>query len=608
MLLALLLIGSASAIGVFRKGRDAQVFSQPLFEQAGPSQRSVGDRDADLSFEYGASESATARPAVTASASVPDVDKLTNDLNLALSKRLSPEPALLEQMLALFAQRNQDPAHVQARAAILDALKDATQTRVPDVVLVDAHSYLAALDYIEPKQARLLQKRLKNALEREGKLSRAEHLLQPPFALERVKLSAANLRSVRQVDPENPRISRAVQRIKMSLIDQAKLLQQSARYLEAFNLLVEAENLGIKSIELQAARNFLQTEQAKEEAKRLDAFATALQAKQFDEANENILVLEKFLSAERISPLRQQIVNTELYGGFERGQTFSDALGSLQVQGPLMRVIPIGRFVMGSPNNETGRSRSEGPQRELTVGKGFALSQNEVTVGLFALFVKETNYRSSAERIDSSLIYEESSARMKVAKGVHWRNSYNGELAVDSEPVVHVSHLDATQFAAWLARVSGKPYRLMSEAEYEYVARAGSTRRYYWGNGSPGKVLENLAGEIDESAQGRRWRVNFADYSDSYFGPAPVGQFVSNSFGVYDIAGNVSEWSADCWHESYARAPESLQAWVNPGCAQAVVRGGNWGSSPNETRAATRMAVNIETSSGKIGFRVARDL
>jgi len=185
---------------------------------------------------------------------------------------------------------------------------------------------------------------------------------------------------------------------------------------------------------------------------------------------------------------------------------------------------------------------------------------------------------------------------------------YVGNPAEPDVPVVHVSALDAAAYAAWLSAQTGAGYRLPSEAEFEYVLRAGSASVYPWPEDTPPPGAGNLTGSEDQSPNGRRWANAFPGYGDGYWGPAAVGQFAANAFGVHDLAGNVSEWVADCWHGSYLRAPGDGSAWVNPGCRDQVIRGGSWASAPAQTRASWRAPASVDTTNARIGFRVVRVL
>ena len=126
--------------------------------------------------------------------------------------------------------------------------------------------------------------------------------------------------------------------------------------------------------------------------------------------------------------------------------------------------------------------------------------------------------------------------------------------------------------------------------------------------GSPPDGAGNFTGDRDRSPGGRSWSNAFNDYGDGHWGPAPVASFQPNAWGLHDLAGNVSEWVADCWHDSYRRAPRDASAWVNPGCRMHVIRGGAWASSPDQTRSAWRAPAARDTTNARIGFRVVREL
>ncbi|MDH3939941.1 MAG: formylglycine-generating enzyme family protein, partial [Xanthomonadales bacterium] len=163
-------------------------------------------------------------------------------------------------------------------------------------------------------------------------------------------------------------------------------------------------------------------------------------------------------------------------------------------------------------------------------------------------------------------------------------------------------------YVQWLARGTGKAYRLPTEAEFEYALRGGQKTRYWWGDDSPSSLVENLTGEHDLSRGRRQWSTYFEDYEDNYWGPAPVGSFGANPFGLHDIAGNVGEWVRDCWHDTYLRAPADGSAWLNPGCKLRIIRGGFWASSPDQARAAYRLSAKPDRRDARVGFRIARDL
>jgi formylglycine-generating enzyme required for sulfatase activity len=161
------------------------------------------------------------------------------------------------------------------------------------------------------------------------------------------------------------------------------------------------------------------------------------------------------------------------------------------------------------------------------------------------------------------------------------------------QPVINVSWTDAQQYAAWLSRRTGKHYRLLTEAEWEYAARAGSDVRYWWGNNTG-------HGDANCYDCGSRWDGRQA---------APVGRFSPNPFGLYDMHGNVSEWVEDCYHDRYRDAPGDGRAWTLDCIAitdTRMVRGGAWQGPTNTTRSAARSAASFDYYDSRIGFRIAR--
>jgi formylglycine-generating enzyme required for sulfatase activity len=300
--------------------------------------------------------------------------------------------------------------------------------------------------------------------------------------------------------------------------------------------------------------------------------------------------------------------NARLYASLTPGQGIHDRFLDIAGSAPTLVVIPTGEFVMGSAADETGHADDEEPQRRVRIDVGFAMGQSEVTVGQFREFVRASHYVSDAEKLGGSAVYEESSGRISDRHGVNWQNDYRGERASDNLPVINVSWDDANAYAIWLSARTGKRYRLPSETEFEYALRSGSATRFPWGDGNPDRVVGNVTGEGDRSPSKRSWTSAFPHYSDGYWGPAPVRSFPADAFGLYDMEGNVSEWVEDCWHDNYVRAPRDSAAWINPGCERHVVRGGSWGSDPDQVRSAFRLAAATDTRSARVGFRIARDL
>ena len=305
--------------------------------------------------------------------------------------------------------------------------------------------------------------------------------------------------------------------------------------------------------------------------------------------------------------LRIRIDLAAHYGLQRPGQRFTDGFGG-GGRGPELVVVPHGGFRMGARDAESDASDSERPSRYVRFDRGFAIARTEVTVGEFRRFVLASGHRPRSVRRGHSLAYDERGGNFVRRSGVDWRHDYLGRPAADNMPVLHVSAKDAEAYARWLSERSGQRYRLPSEAEFEYVLRAGAPGRYPWGDRPPTPDTGNITGGGDRSPAGRSWGNAFVAYRDGYWGPAPVASFRANAFDIHDLEGNLSEWVADCWHDGYRRAPTKGEAWVNSGCRTRVVRGGAWCSAPAQTRAAWRRQAESDATNAVTGFRVVRDL
>ena len=164
---------------------------------------------------------------------------------------------------------------------------------------------------------------------------------------------------------------------------------------------------------------------------------------------------------------------------------------------------------------------------------------------------------------------------------------------------------DAQAYARWLSAETGKTYRLPSEAEWEYAARAGTTTRRHWGDDpDDGCAYANGADRTFE-ARVDNWTV--MDCTDGVVWTSPVGAYRPNAFGLHDVLGNVWEWVEDCWHDDYDGAPRDGSSWTTGGdCGRRVARGGSWNNSPRGLRSANRSWSGAERRTSNIGFRVAR--
>ena len=305
--------------------------------------------------------------------------------------------------------------------------------------------------------------------------------------------------------------------------------------------------------------------------------------------------------------LRQRIDLVSRYDVFRPGQVFTDEMPDAS-RGPSMMVVPFGEFLMGSATGEPDASVEEQPQHRVSFERGFAMGRYEITLGQFRRFVEATGYVPRATQRGHSMAYDVRSGNFVRGSGIDWRSGYDGQPAEDAMPVIHVTARDAEAYAAWLSQQTGAHYRLPSEAEFEYALRAGGQGRFPWSNTAPPAGVENLAGGKDVSPRGRHWNNAFPGYADGWWGPAPVGSFAANRFGLYDMGGNVSEWVADCWHKGYRRAPANGAAWVNPGCRNRMYRGGSWSSAPAQVRSAWRVSGGVDVTNARVGFRLVRQL
>ena len=244
------------------------------------------------------------------------------------------------------------------------------------------------------------------------------------------------------------------------------------------------------------------------------------------------------------------------------GQRFRDC-----PECPEMVVVPAGSFLMGSPGAEEGRDEDEGPLHRVTFAAPFMVGIYEVTL----------------DEWDACVADGGCSGHRPVATGWGGRGRH---------PVIYVNWNDAQSYVRWLSGKTGKRYRLLSESEWEYVARAGTRAPFHTGS-----TISTGQANYDSGREG------------VYRGKTvPVGSFPANVWGLHDVHGNVMEWVQDCWNVSYQGAPRDGSAWESSNCLRRVLRGGSWSDEPRYLRSANRNKnyTRIRSSSG--GFRVARTL
>lgn len=258
------------------------------------------------------------------------------------------------------------------------------------------------------------------------------------------------------------------------------------------------------------------------------------------------------------APLAGNVSDAAAAEPSQAGQTFRDCKDGC----PEMVVVPAGSYMMG-----------ESPQHRVTIGKPFAVGKFEVTFADWEACVAARGCKSNRDRFD-----------------IRWEHNGWG---TGVHPIVSVTWNDAKDYAAWMSHKTGKSYRLLTEAEWEYVARAGSTTAYSWG---------------DDIGQGNSNCVGCGSQWDNQ--PAPVGSFKPNPFGVHDMHGNVWEWVEDCFHMDFEGAPNNGSAWTSA-CTypeDRVQRGGAYLHEPQVLRATVRNNYGNGSWANGVGFRIGRTL
>jgi formylglycine-generating enzyme required for sulfatase activity/DNA-binding winged helix-turn-helix (wHTH) protein len=268
---------------------------------------------------------------------------------------------------------------------------------------------------------------------------------------------------------------------------------------------------------------------------------------------------------------------------------------------PEMVALPAGEFMMGSPESEDGHKEIEGGPRRVVISKGFAIGKFEVTVDQFSAFVAETGI-TAGSLCRAIVVFDRTSSIWGPPVASFRQPGFD---VVGSQPVVCVSWHEAQAYVAWLRRRTGKPYRLPTEAEWEYAARAGTTTRFSFG--SDETALCAYARFADLSS---RFGWHDACRSDIItYGPVPVGSLKANPWGLFDMHGNAWEWVEDCWTPNPLEIPTDGSAFARPGnCEVGVVRGGSFAGASRRARSATRAPVQTTKHSYNNGFRVVLSL
>jgi formylglycine-generating enzyme required for sulfatase activity/class 3 adenylate cyclase len=304
-----------------------------------------------------------------------------------------------------------------------------------------------------------------------------------------------------------------------------------------------------------------------------------------------------YLATSGLSPQSTRVqADAALAGGLSHAKTFRDCDTC-----PVMVAVAGGWLRMGAPADDIAAGiypAEQGPQRMVAI-RPFALGKFEVTKAEFERYLAATG----KERPSGCRTWEDGVA------GFRDDRSFDnpGYRQANDHPAVCISWQNAQNYADWLSRETGKPYRLPSEAEWEYAARGGRDSRYHFGEDTADICRYDNTADAVARSRWPGWLT--AECSDGVLFTAPVGKFQPNPFGLHDMYGNAREWVKDCWHPNYLNGPSDSTAWVSGGnCQQRVVRGGSWDSKPEITGSTWRGRLSAVHRDFLYGFRIARDL
>lgn len=276
----------------------------------------------------------------------------------------------------------------------------------------------------------------------------------------------------------------------------------------------------------------------------------------------------------------------------------------------MLRVSP-GSFLMGAPDGEEEREEvppdARGravPQHRVTIDYRFRMNRTPVTRNEFEAFVTATKHNTGG-----SCWGPGSDGKSREFKESDWRRP--GFVQAGHHPAVCVFWADAVAYVEWLSKTTGKTYRLPSEAEWEYVARARTSAARFWGDGRGDacRYANTSDQTLRHALKAEDSQQRFVGCSDGHAHTSPVDSFAANPWGFHDMLGNVRQWTRDCVHETYQGAPDDGRWWDGKeagNCDQRVARGGSWSDLPANVRAAARSFEPIGLRFTDMGFRVVR--
>jgi formylglycine-generating enzyme required for sulfatase activity len=331
------------------------------------------------------------------------------------------------------------------------------------------------------------------------------------------------------------------------------------------------------------------------------ATARLAELKKKEEEEKKVAVVTSPAPVAPSKPVEPAVITVpkpQVSSRYKPGDTFKDC-----DKCPEMVVVPAGEFVMGSPPDAELHRDDEAPSHRVDIATPFALGKFEVTRDQFEAFAKDSGFQVVAKGMNISPCFT-----WETTLGLRDRSFRNpGYKQSGREPAACIGEREVTAYLSWLSQKAGKTYRLPSEAEWEYAARAGDRtltlvkegNQCTHSNGAD-RTLKKIFGSEAEHA---------ANCSDGYAHTSPVGSFPANAFGLQDMQGNLWEWTADCWHENYVGAPTDGSAWKQGGdCSAHPARGGSWYERTEFFGPARRSKLQFSAQSSLLGLRVARNL
>ncbi|MBP2302850.1 formylglycine-generating enzyme family protein [Azospirillum picis] len=319
-----------------------------------------------------------------------------------------------------------------------------------------------------------------------------------------------------------------------------------------------------------------------------------------------VILLAGVAAWRRIEPVDLSGWRAERLATFKSWQTLpvsADGPPALEIwdhpDAPVLVVVPAGQFVRGSPPTEEGHFPEESPQRTVSIPRPLAIGRYPVTRAEYGRFIEDSGYQPKTRCYGYA-----GETELKKRWHFSWHDPGFGQ--TDRDPAVCIGWYDAKAYAAWLSSRTGERYRLPTEAEWEYAARAGTSSARWWGErASDGCDAANVA---DLTAKDRFTDWQVAPCRDGALFTAPVGSYRPNAFGLYDMLGNVWQWVEDCAADGYGDAPADGSPNLAGNCRRRMMRGGSWHSNPRYARSASRRAEDAEIGYAAYGIRVVREL